>query len=426
MRSRTLLLLTLVCVVGVALWFFQPWSGERKRFFVNESIAASSEELHRAPEAAGFRVDVAVEGLDLPWDLAFLSPDEILVTEKAGRMLRIDLRTGQRQAVSGMPEVTVHGQGGLHAVLLHPKFKDNQLIYLSYADRSPDGGYTTHFSRARLQGNALSDLRLLLRAKAATGRSQHFGGAMAFDNDGYLFLSVGDRGERDDAQNLERHNGKILRLTDDGGVPESNPFVLKHNALPEIWSYGHRNPQGMDFDRANGRLWAVEHGPRGGDEVNLIEPGVNYGWPVITYGKEYVGGRIGEGTARQGMAQPVHHYVPSIATAGMAYYQSTLFPQWRDSVLVTALRGHLNRVQLDGARFAAEQRYLAGRGLRLRAVRISPSGEPWVVADDGVILRLRPEVALPPIRASRFFMLRREDRDLPLIPRPFSILPSVR
>lgn len=389
MRARPLLVLGLLIVSGVALWFFQPWSDDRKRFFVNESIAASEQDLYVQGEP-GFKTEVAIEGLDAPWDIAFISDTDVLVTEKAGRLLRIDLATGKQQAVTGVPDVDVHGQGGLHAVLLHPNFKQNGYVYLSYARESPDGGYTTHFSRGRLQGTELSDVRLLLQAKAETGRGQHFGGAMAFDNDGFLFVSIGDRGERDDAQNLERHNGKILRLTDDGRVPESNPFQLKHNALPEIWSYGHRNPQGMDFDRASGRLWAVEHGPRGGDEVNLVEPGVNYGWPVITYGKEYVGGSIGEGTAKQGMAQPVHYYVPSIATAGMAYYQSDLFPQWKNSVFVTALRGHLNRVQLDAdGKFVAEERLLADRNLRMRAVRVSPSGEVWVVADDGVVLRLR-------------------------------------
>lgn len=390
MHKRTLLLTVLGLVVaGAGLWVYSSWPMERKRFFINESIAASVEDLHATPQAAGFVVETVAKGLELPWDLAFLGEGEILVTEKAGRLWRIDPVSGKRTAISGLPAVTVQGQGGLHAVVLHPDFTRNGLIYLSYADKSPEGGVTTHVSRARLDGDRLSDLQLLLRARAETGRGQHFGGAMAFDERGFLFVSIGDRGERDDAQNLKRHNGKILRLTDDGRVPEDNPFVGRDDALPEIWSYGHRNPQGMDFDRATGTLWAVEHGPRGGDEVNRIERGVNYGWPVITYGKEYVGGSIGEGTAKAGMAQPVHYYVPSIATAGMAYYGAGLYPQWKDSLFVAALRGHLNRVQLKDGAFVAEERFLADLGLRVRAVRVSPSGEIWVVADDGVILRLR-------------------------------------
>ncbi|MGQ0698234.1 MAG: PQQ-dependent sugar dehydrogenase [Panacagrimonas sp.] len=377
--SAVRLLLFIVPILLVGYW--QPWSGTPQWLVLNESQAASAE------GSGEFSVEVAVKDLTLPWDLAFISDDEILVTEKAGRLLRINLRTGKRSEVSGMPTVTVAGQGGLHAVTLHPAFASNGLIYLSHAVKS-GSGVTTQFVRARLDGNALKDLTVLLKAVAETRSGNHFGGAMAFDAKGFLYLSVGDRGERDEAQNLANHHGKILRLKDDGSVPADNPFVNTPGARPEIYSYGHRNPQGMSLDAGTGQLWAVEHGPRGGDEVNRILPGRNYGWPVITYGKEYVGGSIGEGTAKPGMEQPVHHYVPSIATAGMAYYQGDLFPQWKDSIFIAALRGTLSRVQLKDGRFVLEQRLLEDRKLRLRAVRVSPRGELWVVADEGVILRV--------------------------------------
>ena len=388
MRVRPSLLIAFFALLGFAAWYLRPWSDPRASLALIDAVAAESQRNDFTVLSSGYTVQPVVEGLELPWDLAFVSDSEILVTEKAGRLTRVNLSTGERSTISGMPAVTVQGQGGLHSVVLHPKFSDNGLLYLSYAAPGASGGFTTHFMRARLQGNALSDQTLLLRANAATGKGQHFGGAMVFDAQGYLFLSVGDRGDRDDAQNLTRHNGKILRLHDDGKVPADNPFVKVKGALPEIFSYGHRNPQGMDLDTATGQIWAVEHGPRGGDEINRILPGRNYGWPVITYGKEYVGGNIGEGTAKEGMEQPVYYYVPSIATGGMAYYRGAAFPQWQDSIFVAALRGHLNRVQLKNGQVVKEERLLTDRDLRVRSVRVSPSGELWVVADDGVILRI--------------------------------------
>ncbi|MGQ0529371.1 MAG: PQQ-dependent sugar dehydrogenase [Panacagrimonas sp.] len=388
MRIRPWLLLTFFGLLGFAAWYLKPWADPRPSLALIDAVAAESEHNRYTEVSLGYTAQPVVQGLELPWDVAFLGDTEILVTEKVGRLTRIHLQTGERSAITGMPAVTVHGQGGLHAVVLHPDFATNGWLYLSYAAPAPAGGYTTHFTRARLQGSALTEQKLLLQAQANTGKGQHFGGAMVFDRDGFLFLCVGDRGERDDAQNLGRHNGKILRLHDDGRVPTDNPFVKVAGALPEIYSYGHRNPQGMDLDAATNQIWAVEHGPRGGDEINRVLPGRNYGWPVITYGKEYVGGKIGEGAAKDGMEQPVHYYVPSIATGGMAYYAGAAFPQWQGSVFVAALRGHLNRVQLKDGRYVKEERLLTDQHLRVRSVRISPSGELWVVADDGVILKL--------------------------------------
>ncbi|MGQ0619144.1 MAG: PQQ-dependent sugar dehydrogenase [Panacagrimonas sp.] len=388
MRLPPILSTQIVFGLVLAAWYFQPWSDVPVNS--HQAQAASPDASLYVETAKDFQVEEAVTGLELPWDLAFLTDTDILVTEKVGRLQRIDLKTGQRAPIRGLPEVAVVGQGGLHAVTLHPAFAQNGLIYLSYAAQVGKGVYTTRLMRARLQGDALTGQTVLLSAVAETGVGHHFGGAVLFDPQGYLYLSVGDRGDRHDAQNLGRHNGKILRLKDDGSVPEDNPFRGVAGARPEIWSYGHRNPQGMGLDPATGQIWAVEHGPRGGDELNRILRGRNYGWPVITYGKEYVGGSIGEGTAKEGMEQPVHWYVPSIATAGMSYYGGGIFPQWKDSVFIAALKGqHLNRVQLsrDG-RFVKEERLLHSRGLRMRSVKPSPRGEVWVVTDNGVILRL--------------------------------------
>lgn len=395
MSLRLRFLLPLIAIAAAAIWIWQPWEPSRKRFFgvVAQAEAALPANLVLVSDRdAGLFVDVVAQGFKLPWDLAFLSETELLVTEKAGALWRMNLATGERAAVTGLPAVKVQGQGGLHAVILHPKFAENGWIYLSYAAAMADGsGANTQVTRAKLSGTQLSEPKLLFAARAPARRGQHFGGAMVFDREGYLFISVGDRGERDDAQKLSTHNGKILRLHDDGRVPADNPYVKTPGALPEIWSHGHRNPQGLALDAATGRIWESEHGPQGGDEINLIQRGRNYGWPVITYGREYgTGFKIGEGKARADVEPPVHWYVPSIATGGIAFYDgAVMFPEWKNSVFVAALRGHLNRVQLDEqGRFVKEERLLGGRNLRIRGVRVSPSGALWVVTDDGVILRL--------------------------------------
>lgn len=388
------ILLWSMCVLLVVAgsWGAGPWVVERLArvaLFAPAQAATPPEPLSDA--AAGVSVHTVMSDLEQPWDLAFLGEHEILVTEKAGRLWRVDVSSGARTAVSGVPEVTVHGQGGLHAVVLHPQFSRNGLVYLSYAAPGEKGrGTTTHVARGTLEGAALKDVHVLLRAQAATGKGQHFGGAMAFDRAGYLYVSVGDRGEREQAQNLSTHHGKILRLHDDGRVPADNPFVETPDARPEIWSYGHRNPQGLALDATTGTIWSAEHGPQGGDEINRIERGRNYGWPVITYGREYVTGfKIGQGTTRADVTPPVHYYVPSIATAGIAFYAHEAHSPWKNSVFVAALRGHLNRVQLDpDGRVLREERLLADRHLRVRAVRVSPSGALWVVADQGVVLKV--------------------------------------
>lgn len=381
------LLITLMAALTGVTWAQRPWDAPTGASFENAALPGGIG--HYTLGHPGFDVDVVVDDLEAPWDFAFLPGDGLLVTEKRGRLLRIDLQTGHRRPVSGVPEVAAIGQGGLFAVVLHPAFAQNHLLYLSFAAPAP-GGYTTRLLRGRLEGDQLLDVAVIFSASAPTEVGHHFGGAVEVDPAGYVFLSIGDRGEPGRAQDLGSHQGKIVRLLDDGRIPAENPFVGKAGALPEIWSFGHRNPQGLARS-ASGTLWSTEHGPRGGDELNRIEPGKNYGWPIVSHGEEYTGGPVGEGSMKAGMEPPVHYYVPSIATAGLAIYEGERIPTWKDSLLIPSLRAHhLNRVQLQGGRFEREERVIRNFGRRMRSVRISPSGEVWVSSDQGKILRLKP------------------------------------
>ena len=338
-----------------------------------------------------YSVQAVVDGLEFPWDFVFVSETEILLTEKPGRLNRINLHTGERTEIAGTPEVVYRGQGGLMGVVLAPDFQRSQTLYLSYSKKVADG-YTTALMKARLSGDKLLDQELIFTAEPALQGKGHYGAAMVFDNDGYLFLSVGERQQRQYAQKLDNHLGKILRFDKNGKVPANNPFVGNNSAKPEIYSYGHRNPQGLAIHPVTGDLWDSEHGPQGGDEVNIIKAGANYGWPVITYGEEYGGGEIGP-TKQEGMEQPEYYYVPSIATAGISFYQGELFPAWKNSLFVTALRGlHLNRIDFSTTgQDPSENRMLEPVKMRLRAVKESPSGEQFVLSENGSLLRLSPQ-----------------------------------
>ena len=343
-------------------------------------------------EQHDFRVTPLAEGLEHPWSLAFLPNGDALITERPGR-LRI-VRDGRLLAepVPGVPEVAATGQGGLLDVRLHPDFADNRLVYLSYAGRG-EGGAGTEVARARFEDDALHDLEVLFVARPKSGGGRHFGSRLAFGPDGLLYITAGERGDSDRAQDLGDHAGSILRLTDDGGIPPDNPFVGRDDAEPEIFSYGHRNPQGLTRHPETGAIWSVEHGPRGGDELNLIEPGVNYGWPVITYGISYAGFPIGEGTSKPGMAQPVHHWVPSISPSGMTFYSGAAFPDWRGDLFIGALSGRLlARLEMDGAEVVHEERLLSDLGERIREVRQGPDGRLYLLTDagNGRLLRLDP------------------------------------
>ena len=341
-----------------------------------------------------FRVVVLTRGLEHPWGLAFLPDGRLLVTERPGR-LRLVAADGtlDPRPVEGLPPIAAQGQGGLLDVALHPQFAENGLVYLSYAARGT-GGIGTEAARGRLVDHRLEDVKVLFRQQPKSGGGRHFGSRLVLDRQGQFYITLGDRGEMARAQKLDDLAGKIVRLTADGQIPADNPFVNRTGARPEIYSLGNRNVQGAALHPVTGELWTHEHGPQGGDEVNVIRAGRNYGWPVITYGVEYViGTKIGEGTQKPGMEQPLHIWVPSIAPSGLAFYQGDRFPGWRGDLFVGALRGQmLVRLRFDGEKLVREERLLEGELGRIRDVRAGPDGYLYLLtdADDGVIARLEP------------------------------------
>jgi aldose sugar dehydrogenase len=344
-------------------------------------------------EEHSFRVVKVAEGLQQPWSVSFLPDGRMLVTEKAGRLRVVHNGKLEPAPVAGVPQVTVHGQGGFFDAVPHPQFEKNQLVYLSYAARGDDG-VGTELARARLAGNRLENVQVLFRQSPKGDRGQHFGGRIVFDRAGYLYLTLGDRGEMPRAQRPDDHAGSVIRLHDDGRVPQDNPFAGKPGWKPEKFTLGNRNMQGAALHPTTGMLWTHEHGPQGGDEINVIRAGVNYGWPVITYGVNYgIGTKIGEGTAKAGMAQPLYYWVPSIAPSGMAFYTGDKFPKWKGDLFVGALKFQLLvRLRLDGEKVVKEERLLQGALGRIRDVRMGPDGFLYVVTDEspGVVARLEP------------------------------------
>jgi glucose/arabinose dehydrogenase len=358
-------------------------------------LASPAAPAQHASERHAFRVEVLTTGLERPWSLAFLPDGRMLVTERPGR-LRIVARDGtlDPQPVTGLPaSLDSNGQGGLHDVAPHPDFARNGLVYLAYAGRG-EGGHGTELARGRLEGHRLVGTEVLFRALPKSRGGRHFGGRVVLDGKGHVFLTLGDRGKRPRAQRLDDHAGSIIRLNEDGSVPVDNPFVGRAGARAAIFTYGNRNVQGAAINPWTGELWAHEHGPQGGDEVNVIRAGTNYGWPVITYGVNYViGTSIGEGTHKEGMAQPLHYWDPSIAPSGMAFYDGERFPMWRGNLLVGALKHRLLvRLELDGETVVHEERLLEDELGRIRDVRVGPDGYVYLITDssDGVIARLEP------------------------------------
>ena len=354
-------------------------------FLPERGVAQSSQSLRAA---------TVTEGLEYPWGLAFLPDGRMLVTERPGRLRLVDADGRLHpQPVSGVPAVAAVGQGGLLDVALHPDFTRNGWIYLSYAAQG-EGGYGTEVVRARLEGQSLRDLKVVFSMRPKTTTGHHFGSRLVFDRQGYLYITLGDRGDMGRAQRLDDHAGSVIRLHDDGRVPADNPFVALPNALPEKFTLGNRNIQGAALHPATGALWAHEHGPQGGDEINVIRAGVNYGWPVATYGRNYGSGtQIGEGTHKAGMAQPLLQWTPSIAPSGIAFYTGDKFPAWRGNLFVGALRGQmLVRLELDGERIVREERLLENKVGRIRDVRNGPDGYLYLLIDDarGRIVRLEP------------------------------------
>ena len=345
-------------------------------------------------EKHAFRVVTLLPGLENPWSVAFLPDGRMLVTERAGRLRLVgsDFRLAS-QPIEGLPEIVERGQGGLFDVVLHPQYAQNGWIYWAYNAPGP-GGWGTALARGKLQGQRMTEVQVLFSMQPKTRSSQHFGGRIVFDKAGMLYLTLGDRGDKDRAQKLDDHAGSVIRLHDDGRVPADNPFTQRAGALPEKWTLGNRNMQGAALHPKTGELWTHEHGPQGGDEVNVMRSGLNYGWPVITFGVNYgLGTRIGEGQSKPGMAQPLHVWVPSIAPSGMAFVSGSQFPQWQGDLLVGALRGQmLVRLVLDGEKVIREDRLLQGRVGRIRDVRMGPDGLVYLLSDgpDGALMRLEP------------------------------------
>lgn len=355
------------------------------------TMPASSTETVSGGKVA-FKVTKVVEGLTHPWSMAFLPNGGMLVTERIGR-LRV-IRNGKlvRTPVPGLPKVALGGQAGLLDIALHPRFSENRFLYISYVGSGPDG-IGTEIARARFIDDRLNELETLLvvRPKATGGR--HFGSRLLFGRDGHLYITIGDLGMKHRAQDLGDLAGKIIRITANGLAPPNNPFIGRSSIRSEIYTYGNRNPQGLALHPVTGQIWEVEHGPKGGDEINVVRRGANYGWPVITYGTSYTGKAIGEGSAKAGMEQPLRYWVPSISPSGITFYTGKAFPAWRGNVFLGALSGRaLVRLRVDGKRILEEERLLEDLGERIRDVRQGPDGHLYLLTDasNGALLRLDP------------------------------------
>ena len=389
-------------------------NGFRAAALAAAAVGIGTAALAQPPGPPGhtFKVTTVVEGLRNPWSMAFLPNGDMLVTERGGQ-LRI-VRNGRLlpDPVPGVPPVRAQGQGGLQEVALHPNFAQNRVIYLSYAKPNADGTQgTTALSRARFENDRLADVREIFEAAAWANTPGHFGARIAFDREGFLYMSVGDRMAGLSAQgmdpstlathpsqDLSNHQGTIVRLRDDGAVPNDNPFVGRQNARPEIWSYGHRNPQGLAFHPETGVLWSTEHGPQGGDELNVIRRGANYGWPVIGYGANYVvGTEIHKSRYQDGMEQPAAFWVPSIGISGLVFYQGDEFPNWKGNAFVAGMSGayqQLVRISLNGNTVLNREPLLVGE-YRIRDVREGPDGFLYLATDNiygqpSAIVRLEP------------------------------------
>jgi len=362
------------------------------------AFGAHAQPTNLSTDLVDIDVTTVTDGLEALWGFTFLPDGDILATERGGRLRLISDGMLVKEAISGVPDVFAQGQGGLLDVALHPDFESNQWVYLSYA-KPVDDNSTTAVARGRLQGMALVDVEDIFVANTR-GRG-HYGSRLVFDREGHLFVTVGDRqanpnGDQANhpAQDRSNHHGTVNRIMDDGGIPSDNPFVGQDGIEPSIWSYGHRNPQGMVYDAASDRLWINEHGPQGGDELNLVKPGLNYGWPVIGYGVNYGGEPLHEKTHQDGMEQPVHYWVPSIATSGMVMYTGSLIDAWTGNLIVGGLGGQqVARLQMNDASVVSEETLYEGQG-RIRDIRQGPDGALYIGLDSNVgqadIVRLAP------------------------------------
>jgi glucose/arabinose dehydrogenase len=380
-RLHYYLLLVLTCLVAAC-------SEKENEISYGRDNDTYTGDTHKS-EKLTFGVDTIAKNLKNPWAIEFLPDGRMLVTERSGEILIF--KDGQQLPETiQIPDVYVNGQGGLLDITLHPNYKENGWIYISYAKKGEGGGGTV-IARTKMEGNKFAPLEELFAAKPLSESGVHFGSRIVFDGKGYIFFSSGERGTKENAQNLGNHLGKILRLHEDGKVPQDNPFVGTEGAMPEIWSYGHRNPQGLVYDSETNSLWNVEHGPKGGDELNKVEKGKNYGWPLITYGINYDGNPISDKTEQEGLEQPVTYWVPSIAPCGMTQVKSNKFPEWKGNFLVGALaHQHVARVEVNGDKYVTQEKILDKVG-RVRAVEQGPDGYIYVATEGpGLLLRIVP------------------------------------
>ncbi|MFI0430902.1 PQQ-dependent sugar dehydrogenase [Mariniflexile sp. HMF6888] len=357
------------------------------------ACAQQSESAVKAqnPENVNYTTELVVSDINIPWGMAFLPDGSMLITEKAGEL--IHFKNGTKTLIEGVPEIYVRGQGGFMGIKLHPNYETNGWIYFSYASAEGEGdGGNTAIMRAKLKDNSLVEKEVLYKASPNSKKGQHFGSRIEFDNDGYLYFSIGERGERDiNPQDITRDCGKIYRLHDDGRIPTDNPFVNSENTKPAIYSYGHRNPQGLIKHPETGDIWEHEHGPQGGDEINIIKKGKNYGWPVISYGINYDGTPFTDITEKEGMEQPLFYWVPSIAPSGMAFVTSNKYPDWEGSILVGSLKfGYLERLVLKKEKVVKREKLLDKIG-RVRDVIQAPDGYIYVAVEGKGIVKIVPK-----------------------------------
>jgi len=332
--------------------------------------------------------EVIVADLNIPWGFTFLPDESMLITEKSGEL--IHFKNGTKTSITGLPEIYVRGQGGLMDIILHPNYNTNGWIYFSYASSDGDeSGGNTAIARAKLNNNSLTDLEILYKATPNTTKGQHFGSRLVFDTNNYLYFTIGDRGNRDEnPQDITRDGGKVYRINDDGSIPENNPFVNDGNSKTAIYSYGHRNPQGMTLHPETNEIWTHEHGPRGGDEINIIEQGKNYGWPIISYGINYSGTSFTDITEKEGMTQPFHYWDPSIAPSGMAFINSDKYEDWNGNLLIGSLKfQYLDMCTVNENEVIKEERLLDGLG-RVRSVEQGPDGFIYVGIENLGIVKL--------------------------------------
>ena len=343
-------------------------------------------------EEISFQIDTLYTRLENPWAMAWLPDGRMLITERKGEILVFEQDEFIGERLEGLPEVFNVNQAGLLDLVTHPDITENGWLYIAYA-KVVEGGGATAIMRFKLDGNTVANTEELIVTAPAHPGGRHYGSRIIFDNDRYLYFSNGDRGNNpQNAQELNNSHGKIHRIYDNGQIPEDNPFVNVPGAIPSIWTYGNRNPQGLVYDREHDRIWEIDHGPKGGDEINLIEKGNNYGWPVITHGIDYDGSIISDKTEKEGMEQPVHYWDPSIAPCGSMLVTSDQYPEWKGNLLIGALAGqHINRVELDGTSYVREERLLQGIG-RVRDVAQSPDGFIYAITEgSGLLIKILPE-----------------------------------